>query len=97
VSPSTTANLLRPLISFDNQTNFEWHYYIITHCFHLWIQSKTKFHKNRWQLVSSILNLLIINGFGAVYSYISRSLTDFENHRTQTFVKLHSNIIILLT
>ena len=39
---------------------------------------------NKWKLVSSMLNLLIIVIAGAIYEYLAYHLTMWENHRTNT-------------
>ena len=38
--------------------------------------------QKKWQLLSSLLNLLVIQLFGLVYEMITDKLTEFENHRT---------------
>jgi hypothetical protein len=39
---------------------------------------KEEFVLRKWQLISSLLNLVIINGFGAAYSKIAEALTDLS-------------------
>jgi hypothetical protein len=44
----------------------------------------TLWENNKWKLVSSMLNLLIIVIAGAIYEYLAYHLTMWENHRTNT-------------
>ena len=37
-----------------------------------------------WKLVSTIMNLLLLVTGGALYKHIATTLTDWENHRTDT-------------
>lgn len=40
--------------------------------------------RRKWALLSSVLNLLIIQTFGIAYEYIATALCEWENHRTET-------------
>jgi hypothetical protein len=48
----------------------------------------------KWGIISSICNLLIIQGFGAIYEIIAQKLTQWENHRTNTE---HTDALIVKT
>ena len=48
-----------------------------------WPDHSTAWDREKWGLLSSFLNLLIILVFGIIYENIARRLNDWENHRTQ--------------
>ena len=40
--------------------------------------------KNKWKIISSICNLMIIQVFGRIYELLAQTLTEWENHRTRS-------------
>lgn len=44
----------------------------------------TTYEKLKYPMIASVLNLIIIQTFGIAYKSIASSLTEWENHRTET-------------
>ena len=49
-------------------------------------EATSVFGKNKFKLLSSVLNLAIIGVFGQIFESIASALTSWENHRTQSDV-----------
>ena len=48
----------------------------------------------KWGIISSVCNLIIIQGFGVIYDVIAQKLTRWENHRTDTE---HTDALVVKT
>jgi hypothetical protein len=48
-----------------------------------WHEGATLFDKQKWGVISSFCNLLVIQIFGRIYEGVARALNNWENHRTQ--------------
>ena len=49
-----------------------------------WPADTTDFDKKKWGWLSAFLNTIMIVVFGTIYESCAKSLTDWENHRTET-------------
>ena len=52
--------------------------------YHICVRDMFILDKQKWKVLSSVLNLILIFGAGTCYEAVAMALTNWENHRTNT-------------